>query len=372
MVDTSVGSPSRSAFIPDQDSVKREKMNGTRVLRNVPPPLSPMDLAAQLCISESPPLRRWLGVTSPRMAPRSFNHLLSPPSSPDSPLSRSPIFRRKKRVMFADARGLPLATVRYFSEDEEEEEEEQAPRSPAPAETPPGVAWLPGPGAANQAGERAPELRPPSRGWRHLRLRLGFPPPAADLAAFRARLQEELVLLESCRVSGESLSGTVRARNLGSDKAAHVRVTFDSWRSHRDVPCVHQPPTPSSAPGTADTDLFAFDIPLPEKLDPRERLEFCVAFRHGKGAVLWDKNKGKNYRVLVGSDSDTPAASLLASHRSSLTLPSRRRGMWDTLQRGGGPRPVHATGSLMFRNSRLVGGECRSPTPPGSPVGDRF
>ncbi|KAG5834175.1 hypothetical protein ANANG_G00258660 [Anguilla anguilla] len=370
-VDTSVGSPSRSAFIPDQDSVKREKMNGTRVLRNVPPPLSPMDLAAQLCISESPPLRRWLGVTSPRMAPRSFNHLLSPPSSPDSPLSRSPIFRRKKRVMFADARGLPLATVRYFSEDEEEEEEEQAPRSPAPAETPPGVAWLPGPGAANQAGERAPELRPPSRGgatcgcgWasRPGGGPAGVPRPPAGGAGAAGELPGVGGVAERHGPGAEP------GLRQGGARAHHLRL-------------VAQPPRRALRPpaadalvraGTADTDLFAFDIPLPEKLDPRERLEFCVAFRHGKGAVLWDKNKGKNYRVLVGSDSDTPAASLLASHRSSLTLPSRRRGMWDTLQRGGGPRPVHATGSLMFRNSRLVGGECRSPTPPGSPVGDRF
>ncbi|KAJ8338735.1 hypothetical protein SKAU_G00355210 [Synaphobranchus kaupii] len=316
-------------------------MNGTKVMHPISPPghpvsppvspVSPMDLAA--CISQSPPLRNWLGISSPKMA-RSFNHLLSPPSSPDSPLSRSPVFFRKKRVMFADARGLALAT---------------------------GWPRLPASGATSQAGGKAPEVRPPTRG-RHLRLWLGFPQPGSDFASFRARLKEELVLLESCSVTPESLSGKVRARNLGCEKTVNVRVTFDSWRSHRDVPCFPQ----QQSPPATDTELFAFDMPLPENLDPRERVEFCVSFRHGKGALLWDKNRGQNYRVHVCAESETPAASLLASHRSH-TLPTQRQGLWVNLQRGAGHRLDYSPSSLTFRSSRKAGTDWRAATPPGSP-----
>ncbi|KAJ8260802.1 hypothetical protein COCON_G00165250 [Conger conger] len=340
-------------------------MDGTKVLHamgghSLRPPVSPLDLSPPLCMSQSPPLLRlWPSLSSPKLSPRCFSHLLSPPSSPDSPMSRSPVFSRKKRVVFADAKGLALTTVRYFSEGEEEEEEEK-PRSPAPAETPPGVARMPGPGGAIQAAEKKTlQFRPPVRRGRPLRLWLGFPQPAADPGAFRLRLQEELVLLESCRVTTDSLSGAVCARKLGFETAVHVRVTFDSWRSHRDVPCAPH----KHMPAAGDTNLFTFDIPLPENLDPRERLEFCVSCRHGKGALLWDKNKGQNYRVHASAESETPAASLLASHRSSLIIHAKRKGLWDSLPQGrsdtlAGPHSPHG---------RKTGTDWRPITPPGSP-----
>ena len=323
-------------------------------------PVPPLDLSAHLCISQSPLFHHLSSLSSPKLSPRIFSHLLSPPSSPDSPMSRSPVFSRKKRVVFADSKGLPLATVCYFSEEEEEE-----PQSPSPAETPPGFAWMLGLGGASQGVEKkAVQFRPPARRGRRLRVWLGFPQPAADLASFRLRLQEEPVLLESCRVTGDTLSGTVRARKLGFEEAVHVRVTFDSWRSHHDVPCTHQ----KQVPAASNVELFTFKVPIPENLDPRERLEFCVSFRHGKGPLLWDKNKGQNYRFHASTESETPAASLLATHRSSLISHSKRQGLWDSLPQGAGHRLDNLASPHTIHSGRKVGADWRPATPPASPV----
>ncbi|KAJ8287249.1 hypothetical protein GJAV_G00049370 [Gymnothorax javanicus] len=425
-------------------------MSGTKVLpvsnlHQKSPPVPPLDLSPYQCMPESPTLPRWPSLSSPKLMPRTFSHLLSPPSSPGSPLSRSPLLGRKKRVVFADSKGLALYTVQYYTQDEyeeEQEEEEKVPASPALAgsptrlspalaesptrlspalagsptrlspalagsptrlspalagsptrlspalagsptrlspalagspprlspalaESPPGLARLPGPGAA---GEKSPEFRGVVMRGRPQKLRLGFTQPGADSVAFRVRLLEELVLLESCQVTADSLSGTVRARSLSFDRGAplhvQVRVTFDSWRTHRDIPCIPQP----QSPGPIDTDLFTFDIPLPGNLDPRDRMEFCISFRHGRGALMWDKNKGQNYRILVSADSDTPAANLLASHRSSVILHAKRKGLWDGSHLGAGPRKDLSPTSLMFRSTRRPGTDWAPLTPPGSPV----
>lgn len=129
-----------------------------------------------------------------------------------------------------------------------------------------------------------------------------------------------LLILRVCvSVNERSLSGTVRVCNVGFEKSVHVRVTFDSWRSHRDIACSYLHRHYSDF----RTDVFAFDVPLPQNLDPSECLEFCVSFRLGSGDTpCWDNNKGQNYRVCVTPDESgySQAQALLRNHITPFLL----------------------------------------------------
>ncbi|KAM3874419.1 protein phosphatase 1 regulatory subunit 3C-B [Diretmus argenteus] len=265
----------------------------------------PVDLAVRLCLSQGQPLYQLLSMSHlgqpADCPPRSNFHSLRHSSSSSSSSSRTSeprsCFRRdgrgpnKKRVVFADAKGLALTAVRLFVPD---------------SSSPPGTLVMKRSPATLQQGQ---QQLPSIKGQRY-KLRLGFLQPTLDYNVFLARLQETLVQLESCVVTEYSLSGTVCACNISSEKAVHLRVTFDSWRSHRDVPCTYlQQPY-----GSCDMDVFAFDVALPQNLNPTERVEFCVSFRPGVGATpRWDDNRGQNYRLCMEVDQLHQG---LAAHRS--------------------------------------------------------
>ncbi len=52
--------------------------------------------------------------------------------------------------------------------------------------------------------------------------------------------------------------------------------------------------------GEPGTDVFEFNIRVPERLNPRERIEFCVSYSPAAfSAAQWDNNNGKNYCIHV-------------------------------------------------------------------------
>ncbi|XP_067289439.1 protein phosphatase 1 regulatory subunit 3C-B [Pseudorasbora parva] len=228
-----------------------------------------------------------------RHSPPSPTSSLSSSSSASSLSSYSPrTQRKKKRVVFADDKGLALASVRIFTTDPSEAETEDAP----------------------QPEERA-NARTPMQNVR-LRLKLGFPQPVAD----RASLKENLVQIESCSVTERVLSGTVRVCNIKFDKTVFVRITFDSWRSHKDIACTYV----REPHATLETDLFAFKVSLPSELDPKERLEFLVVFQPGNSHLqLVDNNKGKNYQIHV--ETVAPEPRLVMPSRRNFVVPSPQR-----------------------------------------------
>ncbi|XP_007231540.3 protein phosphatase 1 regulatory subunit 3C-B-like [Astyanax mexicanus] len=178
----------------------------------------------------------------------------------------------KKRVVFADTKGLSLTSVRVFSKKEEKVHYE-AP----PCRIPTRLCWL---------GEHAQVPR----------LHLGFTQPCSDPQAFRQRMDQCPVLLENCCISEQALVGMVRVWNVSYEKAVHVRITFDSWRSQQDVPCSFL----ERRCGDPDTDTFSFHITLPETLETQERIEFCVRYLpQGYSQAVWDNNYGKNYSLRV-------------------------------------------------------------------------
>lgn len=274
-------------------------MSCTRVLNAFGHPQSsvtPVDLAKCLSLGQHQPFYQLLSISPLKPAEscslpsdcyrRASLHSAQLSSSFSSlPLSRVPsklrsCFRRtsrgpgKKRVVFADTRGLALTAVHLFT-----------PEPPSFPSAPPT-----GNSPAQPEGQQAAMQKMLCH-----KLQLGFPHPTQDFRSFLAGLRERSVQLASCSVSEHTLSGKVCVSHISSKKTVHVRVTFDSWRSHRDFPCMflqHQ-----SCSGL-DVDVFSFDIRLPPNIDPKERTEFCISFRPGPGsAPYWDDNKGQNYRV---------------------------------------------------------------------------
>lgn len=185
----------------------------------------------------------------------------------------------KKRVVFADAKGLALTAVHLFT-----------PEHSSPSST---LEMKPSP--AKLQGQQST-----SNKLQRYKLRLGFPQPTLDIKAFLARLRETHIQLESCNISEHSLSGKVCVSHVSKEKTVNVRVTFDSWRSHHDIPCMFLQQLHFAG---SDMDVFSFDLNLPQNIDPKERIEFCVSLRPGLGATPhWDNNRGLNYRVCMEKD----------------------------------------------------------------------
>lgn len=229
--------------------------------------------------------------------------LPSVPSRPRSCFRRNGAGLNKKRVVFADTKGLALTAVRLF----------------IPEPSSPDSTLVMKPSPAKLQGQQST-----SNKQQRYKLRLGFPQPTLAFNAFLARLRETCVQLESCNISEHSLIGKVCVSHVSVDKTVHIRVTFDSWRSHRDILCTFLQQLPF---GGTDMDVFAFDLSLPKNIDPKERVEFCVYFRPGPGATPhWDDNRGQNYRVCT--DKDGSNANQCDANRFYPTLSQQRPPSW--------------------------------------------
>lgn len=190
---------------------------------------------------------------------------------------------RNKRVVFADSCGLSLTTVREFSDEE----------GPSDLDLLPSLQDL---GTMTEDGYCCTV----STCCPGTRLKLGFPQPSADFQAFRAKLAESMVSLESCSLSEHALSGTVRVRNVDYRKDVRVRITFDSWQSYRDEACAYLP----KRFGGPHMDIFEFDVSLPRVLDAKRNVEFCLYYLPGGySEPFWDNNNGENYSIHVSVSS---------------------------------------------------------------------
>ncbi|XP_069070176.1 protein phosphatase 1 regulatory subunit 3C-B-like [Pleurodeles waltl] len=226
----------------------------------------PVDFAMRICLGGSPPFHRLLDTYEGLQGGRPLKPL-RPCLHPSSITEGWGHSRQKKRVVFADMKGLSLTAVRIFSKMEEDLCDLQL--------------------ALKHLLTPSKGLSPSPKPYA-----LDFPQPASDYLAFRTRLQHDQVCLEQCLIRECSLSGTVRVRNVGFEKKVHLRVTFDSWRSFRDVTCLYM----HNTYGVADTDTFSFHVELPRAPGPQGHVEFCVSYQCGH-AVYWDNNHGQNYCI---------------------------------------------------------------------------
>ncbi|KAM6931334.1 protein phosphatase 1 regulatory subunit 3C-B-like [Xenentodon cancila] len=186
---------------------------------------------------------------------------------------------KNKRVVFADSLGFSLAAVRVFSDEEEQSDLDLLPTLQDLGST-----------AEDSYSCTVSTYCPGTQ------LKLGFPQPSLNFQAFRAKLAESMVILESCAVSEQALQGTLRVKNISFQKDVRVRITFDSWQSYRDVPCTYL----QKRFGGPQTDIFEFDIVIPKVLDAKRRIEFCLMYLpEGHNEPFWDNNNGKNYSITV-------------------------------------------------------------------------
>lgn len=198
----------------------------------------------------------------------------APSAGAESSSSLGMLRRKKtKTVVFADSRGLALATVHVYNECEDEALSELLTEIE---------------GAA--AGLHLADIKDSADCGSCLVL--AFTQPAADYLDLRSRLKAQQVCLETCSVQAHLLSGTVQVRNICFEKSVWVRITFDSWCSFQDVRCQYL----NNVYGCPDTDTFSFSIALPELLKPSGKVEFCIRYQT-QDKTFWDNNLGNNYRL---------------------------------------------------------------------------
>uniref|UniRef100_A0A8C8VPY0 Protein phosphatase 1 regulatory subunit n=1 Tax=Pelusios castaneus TaxID=367368 RepID=A0A8C8VPY0_9SAUR len=253
--------------------------------RSITSPAMPVDFAMRLCLTHSPPIRKLLNSYEELRSGRVRKPLrsclnLKPSAEPERRDSAKGSRNKKKRVVFADMKGLSLTAVRFFSKIEEDLCDLQ------------------------QALSDLTCFRPKLRDLRleTKKYTLDFPQPSADYMAFRSRLHSHLVCLENCLIQEQSLSGTIKVRNISYEKKVHVRITFDSWRSFRDVCCQYM----HNTYGAADADTFSFDIALSKAPSLRGPIEFCISFQCGQ-KTYWDNNCGSNYKIRHTSSLSSPS-----------------------------------------------------------------
>ncbi|XP_041825877.1 protein phosphatase 1 regulatory subunit 3B [Melanotaenia boesemani] len=185
----------------------------------------------------------------------------------DTRTSNDDTRKAKKRVTFADHKGLSLTRVKIFSEFTD------------PIDVPLNIQEMLSSALTLSAEEN--------------KLVLDFMQPSSDYLQFRQSLEKNLVSLEHCVLKEKAFAGTVKVKNVSFEKSVKLRVTFDSWKNHTDVSCEYMKDTyPSSY-----SDTFSFEVALPGDLQPHEHVEFAVCYEVD-GRQHWDSNQGKNYCIV--------------------------------------------------------------------------
>ena len=213
------------------------------------------------------------------------------PTSPASP------GKLRKKVSFADNKGLALATVRIMSE---------------PSDQPPKL----GPNIIDSItnGAKADVSDEPP-------FELKFGQPASDYLAFRDKIEKNCVSLENVIVKDYNILGTIKVKNLCFDKKVFARCTFDSWETSHDIVAKYVQPLGDSAGHSVDT--FSFDFDIPTDFDMNKKIQFCIGFQTPMGE-FWDSNNGENYEISARKYIPKPSQSLFSSsNRVNLnTVPS--------------------------------------------------
>lgn len=222
--------------------------------------------------SPNPPIRPCLVI---RPAEETV-HEVEDPSSPT---------KLKKKVVFADDKGMSLTHVRIMTE---------------PSNVPPLWSYrflseVTQGLSADPVGVEEP--------WE-----ISFSQPASDYVVFRKRLDNEKVSLENVIVKEHEklIQGTIKVRNEAFEKEVFVRSSTNDWQTYEDSYCTFVPNNLNSNIGAAYVlyDTFSFKIPLPPKSN---KIEFCVCFKCG-GNEYWDSNYQKNY-VIVKKTNGQPKPS---------------------------------------------------------------
>lgn len=186
--------------------------------------------------------------------------------------------RCRKRVKFADALGLSLASVRHFSIAEDPQ---------VPSEVFAALRTLP----AQRERQPYGDLRASFTSARDTVAEMRLAPEVTE-----ARTNRYRVALERVSVSGWAVSGIIRA-NVADHGETEVglRYTFNRWASYADAPAV-----PVSEERVRGSQRFSFTVHTPPFLDPDASVYFAVYMRTDR-REFWDNNDEQNFCVQCGS-----------------------------------------------------------------------
>lgn len=179
--------------------------------------------------------------------------------------------KAKKKVSFADHKGLALATVKIMTE----------PSHMPPCLRPEIISSL------TQGATAGVTEQPP--------LVIQFQQPASDYVAFRDRLQRNCLSLENVILKDYNVVGTVKVKNISYEKKVFVRCTFDSWETSEDIEAMYVANSSKQSGHIFDT--FSFEIEVPTNFDASKSVQFAVCF-DSSGQEYWDSNDGMNYEIV--------------------------------------------------------------------------
>ena len=209
---------------------------------------------------------------------------------------------RSKSVSFADDFGKPLTTVkRFFTESSESDILSWCQRR-----------------LANTTLQTLSDIRRKSRQMDELvfakdntsqnaTLSAMFDQPLSRFALFMQHLDTNCICLENTHIQERHIVGTVRVKNMSYHKKVAVRVTYDAWRTHRDVsawwvghPVNYTYSEDTCRDNSQQYDRFRFSVPSPPG---NTKLEMAICYQ-ANDRKWWDNNGGQNY-CFIRKD-DTP------------------------------------------------------------------
>ncbi|XP_029548591.1 protein phosphatase 1 regulatory subunit 3D isoform X2 [Salmo trutta] len=183
---------------------------------------------------------------------------------------------RDRQVRFVDSLGLELEEIKVFSNGEE-------PRIPAHVFSRLLM-------SAEMNSGRSLELSLPY-------FKPCFPENMGSQPGFVQRLVGQVVSLDQVLCSELGIIGTVQVLNLAFDKEVTIHYSFTNWRSSAETRACWVATLHRDQMEGPESDLFRFRLPVPPFiLLPGAQLEFAVCYRV-MGAVYWDNNDGKNYKL---------------------------------------------------------------------------
>lgn len=290
--------------------------------RPLPSSIMPVDVAMRICLARSPPVKTFLNPLDEyrrrnfvdRFKPLRPCLHVKPETEPQSSDWKRSAGRSKKRVVFADSKGLSLTAIHVFSEFQEK------------------PAW-----DLQFDMLHLEDITAGLKLHEEKNLILGFTQPSADYLDFRNRLQKNFVCLENCTLQERAVSGTVKVKNVSFEKKVVIRITYNSWKTYSDVDCVYM----NNVYGDSDNDTFSFALDLPSAVPAEEKIEFCIYYQSGH-RDFWDNNDGQNYKIVRAEwKSDGVQAPALPKKDCVMLRPSRK---------------VHETGCNQLGSPRISNG----------------
>lgn len=262
---------------------------GQQQLHHQPLIMAPMKTSQYLC--------------SPADRPRSIHYSPSLSSykstMPRASLRRYTFRVQKKRVVFADEVGRPLAVEHLFT-----------PETSSPPSTP-----------GTKPCPRHLEVQPNPAN----KIQMHVPEPTEDFDTLVSCPQNQWVKMKSFKTSESLLHGEVYLFHGNSKKTLNIKVFYDRLKNPKNVPCTF---LMNMQHGDIEVHLFSFEVWLPQNTERYELIEFCFTNTPEDKMKLYESdNKGQHYKV-----AKKKAASCEGYKQFYASLSNYRRPVWPRWQ----------------------------------------